>query len=221
MSTNKKQVILYVDGFALYKGLLQYRYPKYKWLDLAALADRLFHQYEVTQVRYFTARLKPLPNDPQMPQRQQAYLRALETRPRITTHYGTYILSKQWLPVHPQEMRPDGKVKTVRVKRPEEKGSDVSLASHLMMDAFRDRADLYAVLTNDSDLVTPLKLISTEGRRRVALVSIAGEHYNKAFNDIDLATIRIVREGSLRESQLLPRFKDAAGRWIHKPSTWT
>lgn len=216
----RKQIIVYVDGFALYKGLLQRQYPQYKWLDLATLADRLFHQYEVVEVRYFTAVLKPLLADPQMPQRQQAYLRALDTSPRVSIHYGTYIFSKQWLPKHPQEVDENGRVVTVKVNRPEEKGSDVSLASYLMMDALRDRADLYAVLTNDSDLVTPMKLLAAEARRNVALISVAGERYNKAFNQVELRTVRIVREGTLRSSQFPGRLQDSDGRWIHKPKPW-
>lgn len=43
----------------------------------------------------------------------------------------------------------------MRVNRPEEKGSDVALASHLLVDALENRADSYALITNDSDLVPP------------------------------------------------------------------
>lgn len=213
-------MIVYVDGFALYKGMLQRAYPEYKWLNLVSMADRLFSRYEVVQVRYFTARLKPLRDDPQMPQRQEAYLRALATLPRLSTHFGSYIFSKHWLPLHPQQLDSTGKVKTVCVKRPEEKGSDVALASHLLMDALRDRADLYAVVTNDSDLVEPMRLLATEARRSVALVSVAGPHYNKAFNSVPLQTVRAIRRGTLAASQLPPQLQDAAGRWIHKPKAW-
>lgn len=216
----RKQVILYIDGFALYKGLLQRQYPEYKWLNPVILAERLFHHYDVVGVRYFTAVLKPLPDDPQVPQRQQAYLRALDTLSRLDIHYGKYIFSKQWLPLHPMEQNEAGKVRTVRVKRPEEKGSDVSLASHLMLDAMRDRADLYAVVTNDSDLVEPMRLLAAEARRNVALVSLSGPKYNKAFHDVPLRSIREIRKGTLAASQLPPRLQDASGRWIHKPPTW-
>ena len=156
-----------------------------------------------------------------MPQRQNVYLRALETLPRLSIHYGNYILNKQWLPYFPEQLDQSGKVMTVQVKRPEEKGSDVSLASHLMMDALRDRADLYAVMTNDSDLVEPMKLLSTEGRRNVALVSLNDDKYNKAFNAINLKTIRKVREGTLQASQLPPVVTDAMGRTIRKPADWS
>lgn len=58
-----KPTIVYVDGFNLYYGLL--RNTPWRWLDLGAFADRLAgRQREVRQIRYFTARIKPNPNDP-------------------------------------------------------------------------------------------------------------------------------------------------------------
>lgn len=147
----KKSVIVYVDGFALYKGMLQGRFPLYKWLNLVQLSERLFWHYDVIGVKFFTALLKPLTGDPQIPQRQQAYWRALRTLDRVEIIEGKFLFSKQMLPVYPERLDANGRVEFVKVKRPEEKGSDVSLAAHLMLDAFRDSADLYAVATNDSD----------------------------------------------------------------------
>lgn len=72
--------MVYVDGFALYKGLLQYGAPEYKWLDLEALACRLFPHRDVVGVKFFTAPLKPLTNDPGIGQRQQIYWRAQGVR---------------------------------------------------------------------------------------------------------------------------------------------
>ena len=42
--------------------------------------------------------------------------------------------------------------------RPEEKGSDVNLASRLLNDAWSDAFDVAAVLTTDSDLTAPIRL---------------------------------------------------------------
>ncbi|MDZ8202704.1 NYN domain-containing protein [Microbacterium sp. SSW1-59] len=84
---------------------------------------------------------------------------------------GKFSFVRQYLPVHPEALDSDGRVVTVRVKRPEEKGSDVALASHLIVDAMEDRADSYAVVTNDSDLVPPMKLLSARGKS-IALVSM-------------------------------------------------
>ncbi len=44
----------------------------------------------------------------------------------------------------------------VSVARREEKGSDVNVASHLLIDVLTDRVDAVVVVTNDSDLAFPL-----------------------------------------------------------------
>lgn len=214
----RRTVAVYVDGFALYKALLQYRHPQHKWLDLIALCARLFPHRDVVQVKYFSARLKPLTKDPGVGQRQQIYWRALRTTD-VEIVEGNFSFVKQYLPIHPEEVGDNGKVVTVRVKRPEEKGSDVALASHLILDALDGVADSYAIITNDSDLAPPVGMLCARGYR-VALVSVAGPHYNKAFEGTGIETVRQIREGTLRASQFARRLIDAEGRTITKPPSW-
>lgn len=211
-----KQVIAYVDGFALYKGLLQRTYPQFKWLNVYELVRRLYWQYEVTDVYFFTANLKPTTNDPGIGQRQQKYLQALDTVQNVHIVRGTYIFEKHWYPKHPEELDADGRVVTVKVKRPEEKGSDVNLATQLLMDAWAGNADLYAVLTNDSDLAGPVHAVAKTLRREVSLISVAGDKYNKAFRDVGLASVRQVRQGTLRDSQ----FPEELAPGLRKPRQW-
>jgi len=47
---------------------------------------------------------------------------------------------------------------TIEVFKTEEKGSDVNLATHLLLDGFQDRYAAAIVITGDSDLVTPIKM---------------------------------------------------------------
>lgn len=68
---------VYVDGFNLYYGAL--RGTAEKWLDLEHLTGLLFPRYDIQRVKYFTAPVTARPLDPQQPQRQQTYLRALRT----------------------------------------------------------------------------------------------------------------------------------------------
>ncbi|MEV8252942.1 NYN domain-containing protein [Rhodoglobus sp. NPDC076762] len=214
----RKTVMVYIDGFSLYKGMLQRGFPEYKWLDLEALAARLFPRRRVTGVKFFTAPLKPLTNDPGVGQRQQVYWRALQTT-CVEIIEGKFNFSKQYLPLHPEELDESGRVRTVLVKRPEEKGSDVALASHLIVDALENRADSYALITNDSDLVPPLQLLSARGRD-LTLVSVVNEKYNKAFDAAGLQTIRQIRRGALASSQFPKVLQDSEGRTFRKPPTW-
>jgi hypothetical protein len=68
---------LYVDGFNLHYGGLK-RTP-YRWLDIGALAARLFPASTVEKIWYFTAEPKPDPADPQEVLRHREYVRALRT----------------------------------------------------------------------------------------------------------------------------------------------
>lgn len=45
----------------------------------------------------------------------------------------------------------------VSVARREEKGSDVNVASHLLIDIFEQRVDAAVVISNDSDLALPVR----------------------------------------------------------------
>ena len=44
----------------------------------------------------------------------------------------------------------------------EEKGSDVSLAAHLLNDAWKGLYDAAAVISNDTDLVTPIQMVAKQ-----------------------------------------------------------
>lgn len=56
----------------------------------------------------------------------------------------------------------------VSVARREEKGSDVNVASHLMLDVLEKRIDAAIVISNDSDLAFPIDL----ARRRVPVGTV-------------------------------------------------
>ena len=152
---------VYVDGFNLYYGAL--RGQPYRWLNLRRFAERLVRPGdEVHRIRYFSAPVRPLPRDPGAPERQAAYLRALGSLPRIELHYGQFLVSERMMP------RADG-AGAVRVIRSEEKGSDVNLATYLLLDAFDDDYDAAIVVSNDSDLVEPIRVVQSRFDRTVGV----------------------------------------------------
>jgi hypothetical protein len=87
------RVGVYIDGFNLYYRRL--KGGPYKWLDPRLLAGALTPRDTLTRVRYFTARIKPDPLDPQQQQRQQAYLRALDTVSSLSVHFGTFKIRRR------------------------------------------------------------------------------------------------------------------------------
>src|SRR5579885_2614118 len=85
----------HVDAFNLYYGSV--KDTPYKWLDLAKYLSAALPANQINRIRYFTARVKPRPHDPQQPVRQQTYIRALLTLPNLTVHYGQYLESRVWM----------------------------------------------------------------------------------------------------------------------------
>ena len=117
---------VYIDGFNLYYRALK-RASQYKWLDLAKLSQALLPTHQINRVRYFTAILDERPDDPNQQYRQQVYLRALETIPNLSIHYGQFRTRNMRRPLAESIAGFDG---VVLVKNTEEKGTDVNLASY-------------------------------------------------------------------------------------------
>lgn len=203
---------VYVDAFNLYYGCL--RKTPYKWLDLLALCQKLFPRDEIHRIRYFTALVTSRPDDPQKPQRQQVYIRAIQTLPCVTVHLGHYRSGVTRMPLAtPPRIGP----KTVEVMKTEEKGSDVNLATYLLLDAFKRDFEVAAVISNDSDLKEPVALVRSELGLPVGVVN---PHLPK-FRSYALqgTFFKQIREAAVRDSQFPPTMTDATGE-IRKPADW-
>lgn len=204
---------VYVDGFNLYYGCL--RHTPYKWLDPAQLATLLLPQScQVDRIRYYTARVSGRPGNPHAPRRQEIYLRALRTIPNLTIAFGHFLTSEVTMPLaHPKRCGPT----VARVIKTEEKGSDVNLASHLLLDSFRGECEIAFVISNDSDLLEPVRI----ARREFGIqVGIGCPHERPSQVLLRQANfIRPIREGVLRVSQLPTTLSDDHGTFT-KPSSW-
>ena len=132
---------------------------RYKWLDLEALCRHLLPKDSINRIRYFTANVSARPDNLQLPVRQDAYLRALATLPTVSVHLGEFYVRITRAPLaHPLATGP----RTAEIIKTEEKGSDVSLATYMMLDACRGDCHTAVLITNDSDLREPLRLVRDE-----------------------------------------------------------
>ena len=211
------RTIVYIDGFNLYFGCL--KDSPYRWLDVSKLCrSYLRPEQDLVALKYFTARVKPRAGNPQQAQRQQIYMRALATIPNLSLHYGHFITrqARRRL-VKPPRRGP----KFADVWVTEEKGSDVNLASHLLVDGFRARYDLAVVISNDGDLKDPVHFVREELN---APVGILNPHDNRSWalspRDLPLGSFyRPIRTGALADSQFPDELEDAHGKF-HKPVGW-
>ena len=203
---------VYVDGFNLYYGAV--KDTPYKWLDLAALCAALFPRNQINRIRYFTAIVDARPPDLQQPVRQQTYIRALETLPGLSVHLGTFrTRATRMRLVHP----PRSGSQTVEVWKTEEKGSDVNLASYLLLDAFRKDCDTAIILSNDADLKAPIDIARTELKISVGVVN----PHRPAKRSLDLQPtfFKQLRTGPVAACQFPTLMTDATGQF-QKPATW-
>src|SRR5947209_10356282 len=144
----------YIDAFNLYYGCL--KGTAYKWLNLEQFCQLHFASDTVHRIHYCTARVKPRPSDPHQPVRQQTYLRALRTLPCVTIHYGHYLEKKVMMPyANP----PAGGPATVQDIKSEEKGSDVNIATTLLVDAIDGDFEKAVEVSNDSDLAYQIEVV--------------------------------------------------------------
>ena len=144
----------YIDGFNLYYRAL--RDTPYKWLDLAQLCQTLVPSHQVNRIRYFTALVLPRQGNADNQVRQQSYIRALQTIPNLTVHYGQFRPRSKRRPL----VAPvPGLPRMVEVLDMEEKGTDVNLATFLLVDGFEEDYEQAVVISNDSDLALPIQII--------------------------------------------------------------
>ena len=111
-----------------------------------------------------------------------------------------------------------GKIKYATVMKTEEKGSDVNIAAHLINDGYKGLYQVAILVTNDSDLVEPIKIV----RRELNLpVGVLNPHSSSPSHELRKSAtfVKPIRTGVLAASQFPTTLTDATGTF-HKPSKW-
>jgi len=203
---------IYVDGFNLYYGV---KNTPFKWLDISKACRLLLPKSKINRIRYFTARITPPPGDPQKLQRQEMFLRALQTIPNLSIHYGHFLAHRVYMPL--ASPLPNGP-SIAEVIRTEEKGSDVNLATYLLVDGFDGDYELAVIISNDSDLVEPIRVVKDKLGLQVGVLNPQPHTTSWALRNA-ASFYRPIRQGVLRASQFPPALQDAHGT-ITKPRKW-
>ena len=210
---------LYIDGFNLYYSAV--KGTPLRWLDPVALASRAFPRNTIVQTKFFTAKVSALPGDPDQPGRQQIYWRALRTIPDVEVILGEF----RTRVVRAAVAQPPPK--TIEVLKTEEKGSDVNLAAHLLLDGFQRRFDVAIVISGDSDLVTPIKMVRTALGKAIGVLNpqrISGPGSRKPRKSAGLQHAATFYQNSLTWKQLADAqfpaaLTDKVGTFT-KPASW-
>lgn len=219
-SGRKPRTRVYIDGFNFYYSAYDRAgWAEFKWLNLVELCQAALPHNEVELVRYFTAKVGATPADPGQPQRQEAYLQALRTlgsRITIDEHFGQFVTNEKYLRL----IRPPATgSKRAGVYVNEEKGSDVNLASFLLLHAFRDDYDVAVIVSNDSDLLVPVRMVKTELGKVIGVLRVDKDPRHCVFADT-ADFIRPLRRTHFVTNQFPDPVVDSTGRHIRKPPEW-
>jgi uncharacterized LabA/DUF88 family protein len=113
----------------------------------------------------------------------------------------------------------------VKVHKIEEKGSDVNLASHLVRDALTAKFDQALVISNDTDLVEPIRIATAEAGKRVGIV--APRRHKPGEAPVPSPSLQAVASftlyldnAHLARSQFPNPLPLPNGKLIRKPPTW-
>ena len=219
MNKPQPKTYVYIDGFNPYYGCFRNRqrptWARYKWLDLEAFCDRLLPKNDVVAIKYYTADVTSRPPDNQG-DRQKAYLTALSQLGRLTIIKGHFLGPKV---VRMPECDSHGNYlgRTVSVLKTEEKGSDVNLAVDLLHDCVRGLYECAVVISNDSDLIRPIKIVRSEYGKIVGWVNPQTNPSVELAKNTDFR-IRLT-ESLLQECQF-PETVQVGQSNISRPSTW-
>lgn len=206
------KTFVFVDGFNLYYGCL--KGTPYKWLNIKKLCELYLPSanFDIKKIFYFTAKISGTPDDPDKPQRQLTYVRALQTLPNIEIIDGHFITEKIIL----QKADGTGPVEVIRTK---EKRSDVNLVSQLFWHANTKAFEMAVIISGDSDFHTPVIMIRNYYKKEVGILDPQRDGtpmspMNRAAN-----FYKQIRRGALDASQFPIQMTDAKGDF-YKPQEW-
>jgi hypothetical protein len=229
------------------RGLCGRGTPGWRWLDIRALVQRIVSRISrwqgaiIASVVYCTAVIDAASN-PSGYTEQDIYLKALIAALSVDhIAYGSYVARVKYAPravraatrsrnpqiVHPQwpimvqdahgNPIPDATFMISYADR-EEKGSDVNVAAHLLVDVLTSAVDAAIVISNDSDLQFPVSYARTQVP--VGLVNpspnyLAGALRGQPSDGVGNHWWHRLSAGDLRGSQLPDRVASFA-----RPAGW-
>lgn len=219
MTSDRPIAYIYIDGLNFYKRCLSKK-PELKWLNLLTMCEILLPTHQISKIRYFTSLVKASERDSEAPQRQAQYLRALQTlAPIVNVHYGRMESSDRIYPLVPKQWDAQGNLIVARVRKIEEKMTDVALGSYMVLDAAKEPADIHVLISSDSDFVPALATVKNHLNGTIGLFSPI-EKPSRSLSSVQPLITKIVRRTILLDSQFPETLTDSSGI-IQRPLDWT
>ncbi|GHG21658.1 hypothetical protein GCM10017784_11500 [Deinococcus indicus] len=210
----------FIDGFNFYYRSL--RQGSHKWLNLQQLLADVFPEHDFVAIKYFSADVKDRQRrdaaGTTTSNRQQLYLRALRSTPMVEVIKGRFLVTKKFMPIHP--VPATGPIPKIKVVNTEEKGSDVNLATELLLGAFHNTYDVAVVLSLDSDLERPIQEIARNFRKPVHLAMGGSELPGREMRRASEGRFRRITDEALERAQFPETVTLPDGSTVFCPESW-
>ena len=207
------KTIIYIDGFNLYYRL---KHTPYKWLDLHKLSKFYLGSegHQILRIKYFTAQVKRKSGDASNIIRQNMYLRAIQILPDLEIIFGQFKKRQvTGLKCHYENEQYVEGTELVTISKWEEKESDVNIATHIVADA--SQYDCAVLISNDTDLKTPLKYVKENFKKRIGIIS-PRRNIHIDLRDASHFQKRISNK-VLEQCQFPEKMRDAKGEFFCPP----
>jgi len=201
-----ENVIVYIDGFNLYFGLRSKYDRKYIWLNIETLSKNLLkNDQNLINIKYFTSRIT---GNKQKTIRQNTYLEALETLSLVQIYYGHYLINEHTCPhcFHKEKI-------------PTEKMTDVNIATHLLVDGFKNIYDVAILVSADSDLVGPVEQIRSLFPNKKIVIAFPPNRVSFELKRVANAYFHIGKK-KFQQSQFPDMVISKEGYLLQRPNTW-
>jgi uncharacterized LabA/DUF88 family protein len=217
-----ERVNFYVDGFNFYYGLRDMRrldsdWQRFYWLDYVRFFQHFISNNQVLQnVIYFAA---PPPgdtyDDTQRRKRQNLLFRTNKLLHPIA--FET---------VMGQFYKKNVTCKVCKSKYPvyEEKQTDVNIATRLLVDCTFNKVDTLVLVSADSDLLPPLKLIKEHYPNKNIRVYFPPNNYSVVLAEFmkteNKQAVRLERNKIKFSNSIMPNVVTHAGKTYTIPQKW-
>lgn len=207
-----------IDGFNLYHSIksashdLGLKGTGTRWLDLRSMCSSYLHAIgsnaQIENIYYFSALAKHINAiDPNVTARHRTYIKCLEAT-GLKTQLARF--KKKFISCDKCGQK---------VKRYEEKETDVAIAVKLLEIFVQNECDTAILVTGDTDIVPAVKTV-----RRLFPQSNIGfllpyNRYNRELEQLVPITFKIKKETYIRH-QFADPFITPKGKQINKPTGW-
>ncbi len=177
---SRPRVNFYIDGFNLYKGIVQEMRDNYpaapncKWLDIRKLAIELKSRKDkLESIKFFTALIPPRNKRSKgMRDRQDAYLSAIGSLDKVQIIKGEYITKTEPLTIETNCDIEGCQYKEFIVDKEtyKEKQTDVNIATEMLKDAYEGNCEKMHLICGDGDLKAAIELIAKSNPPKATVV---------------------------------------------------